>query len=203
MSTESPIARHRIDALIDGVYAIAITLLVLELKLPPMAHGATDADLQHALVELLPKVLAWLLSFWVMALFWLGQQRVNHFAGAIDRLGVAIELAQLALIGLLPFSTALMGEHGDRVSAAAVYSANLLGLALLALVRAAHLAARPGLQSTTFTVAAKKNMLFRTATMVVLCGTAFGLAFVAPGWNMLALLPMAMVRSVARRFAGE
>lgn len=203
MSTEAPVARHRIDALIDGVYAIAITLLVLELKLPPMAHGATDANLRYALVELLPKVLAWLLSFWVMALFWLGHQRVNHFAGAIDRLGVGIELAQLALIGQLPFSTALMGEHGNRVSAAAVHSANLLGLALLSLARAAYLAAKPALHTPAFTHAVRKNMLFRRSVMVLLCGVAFGLAYVVAGWNMLALLPMALVRTVARRFARQ
>lgn len=62
------IGKQRIEALSDGLYAITLTLLVLDLKLPSLgAAAAVNADLLHALRELLPKVLTWLLSFWVMA----------------------------------------------------------------------------------------------------------------------------------------
>lgn len=199
MQTEVP--RHRIDALSDGVYAIAITLLVLELKLPALPEGAGDQALRAALIALTPKILMWLLSFWVMAIFWLAQQRQNHDAQGLDRLGLNIELAQLALISLLPFSTALIGEHGDLRSAAALYAANLLGLALLGFARAVHLARTSALQAGHLTPALKRSLLVRSAAVVVLCAVAFALAFVVPGWNMLAMLPLALLRSIGPRRA--
>ncbi len=189
------IARHRIDALSDGVYAIAITLLVLELKLPALAEGSSEAALRAALLALTPKILMWLLSFWVMAIFWLAQQRQNRYALGLDRLSLNIELAQLALVSLLPFSTALIGEHGDLPSAAAVYAANLLGLALLGFARVVHLARTPALQAEHLTPELQKALLWRSAAVAALCVAAFGLAFVVPGWNMLALLPLILVRS--------
>lgn len=201
MQTQTEVPRHRIDALSDGVYAIAITLLVLELKLPALSEGASDQALRAALVALMPKVLMWLLSFWVMVIFWLAQQRQNHFAQGLDRPGLIIELAQLAFISLLPFSTALIGEHGDLPSAAALYAANLLALALLGFARALHLARTPALQAGHLTPALKKSLLVRSAAVVVLCAVAFALAFVVPGWNMLAMLPLALLRSLGPRRA--
>lgn len=90
------VGQHRLEALTDGVYAIAITLLVLELKLPRESSPAGTAELHRALLCPVPHVLVWLLSFCVTAVFWLGQQRVHRALTALDRLGVRIELAQLA-----------------------------------------------------------------------------------------------------------
>jgi len=202
MNTHMDIAKHRVDALSDGVYAIAITLLVLELKLPALHEGATDAALRHALVELAPKVLVWLLSFWVMTVFWLGQQRLHRYSTALDRPAVLIELAQLALVSLLPFSTALIGEHGNHAIAAAVYSLNLLGPALLSLARVLHLSRQPALQAQEFTPAVRTYLLWRAWGLVALCAVALALALVVPGWNMLALLPVALLPMLARQRAG-
>lgn len=194
---DQPIAKHRVEALSDGVYAIAITLLVLELKLPSSAEALGAPALRQALVELVPKLLAWLLSFGVMALFWLAQQKHQRYSVAIDRTGVFIELAQLALISLLPFSSALMGEHGDQVIAAAVYSAHLLGLSLLSLARVGWLAHQPALQAAAFTPAVRHVLLLRAAAVCVCTALALALAFVVPGWNMLALLLLLALRALA------
>ena len=63
------LSAHRVEALTDGIYAVAMTLLVIELKLPDHSqiHGADD--LAQALANLLPKVLAWVISFGVLAFF--------------------------------------------------------------------------------------------------------------------------------------
>ena len=69
------LSAHRIEALTDGIYAVAMTLLVIELKLPDhqAVHGAEA--LAQALADLLPKVLAWFISFSVLAIFWFGHHR--------------------------------------------------------------------------------------------------------------------------------
>lgn len=198
---EIQVAKHRVEALSDGVYAIAITLLVLELKLPALAEGATDAALRHALIELMPRLLVWLLSFWVMAVFWLGQQRLHRYSTILDRPAVLIELSQLALVSLLPFSTALMGEHGDHAIAAAIYSLNLLGLALLSLARVLHFLRKPAMQSPDLPAAVRTTLRWRAWGVAAFCAVTLALAFVVPGWNMLAMLPLAVLPMVARRQA--
>lgn len=196
---QSAVGKHRIEALSDGIYAIAMTLLVLELKLAPLPHGATDAALRVALTELVPKVLTWMLSFWVMALFWLSQQRLYRQLAVLDPLLSWLELLLLALVGLLPFSTALIGEHGNLTSAAALYGTHLLLLSLVAWVRTGHALRRPALwEAEPSPVFARA--LRRRGWVLIACGVAAVLlAFVTPGYNMLAMLPTLLLPLIARR----
>ena len=69
-------AAYRIEALTDGVFAIAMTLLVIELKLPDPHAIRSAAELAQALANLSPKAIAWTISFCVLAFFWAGHHRV-------------------------------------------------------------------------------------------------------------------------------
>jgi uncharacterized membrane protein len=68
--------KHRLEALTDGVFAIAITLLVLELRLPGPEAVAAAGGLNGALLHLLPRFVAWVVSFFVLAIFWAGHHRI-------------------------------------------------------------------------------------------------------------------------------
>ena len=74
--TSHGLSIYRGEALADGIYAVTMTLLVIELKLPDhtLIQGANA--LAQALSDLLPKVLAWVISFFVLAFFWFGHHRV-------------------------------------------------------------------------------------------------------------------------------
>ena len=74
-SSYSGLSKHRIEALTDGIYAVAMTLLVIELKLPAHELIHSQADLINAVGHLLPKFIAWLISFLVLSLFWLGHHK--------------------------------------------------------------------------------------------------------------------------------
>ncbi len=136
------VTKHRLDALSDAIYAIALTLLVLNLSLPrePLA---TEAALRGVLLGLVPNVGTWLLSFWVVALFWIAHQRLYHLVEALDARLVFIELFQLSLITLFPFTSALMGSYGHTATAAAVYAGHLLAIALVLALRTATFPAPP------------------------------------------------------------
>jgi uncharacterized membrane protein len=174
--------------LADGIYSIALTLLVLDLKLPPLNGGATEHAVLQALVELLPKALIWLLSFWVMAMYWLAQQRALRFFEALDSPALRIELFQLALVSLLPFSTALVGEEGHLIASAALYGGHLSLLALLSLIRIVRLSRNSSLQSQEFNALVVKTLIVRASVILACSLLATGLAFAIPGWNMLALV---------------
>lgn len=189
---EQPIAisKQRLEALSDGVYAVALTLLVLDLKLPNQSFDGSDEALKQALNQLLPNLLTWLLSFWVISIYWLAQVRLYRLTKEIDLFLVRITLTELALISLLPFSTSLIGEHGSHVIAAVMYSANLLGISLLSLFRTLHILKCPHLhenqiphyQVRGLTVGVWVRLWCSVATLVF--------AFISPGWNMLAMTPL-------------
>ncbi len=193
--------KHRLAGLQDGVYAIAMTLLVLELKLQPLEGDFSDAQLWAALVQLWPKLLTWLISFWVLAMFWISDVRALAVQAQVDKRLLRLALLKLALVSLLPFSTALMGEHGNRVAGSAVYALHLVALALIPVLRLWHQRRQPALVAWPDADAAAEA---RWGAYSALACTllALGLAFVRPGYNMLALLPMALLSSLRRMGRG-
>lgn len=201
MTASPPISKARLEALSDGIYAVVLTLLVLELKLPPLLEASGSA-LNAALLALLPKGLVWMLSFWVAALFWLAQGRVLRQSGEPDRLALLIELGHLALITLLPFSTAVVGEHGDQIGAALLYSVHLALLAALSLLRVARLRRHPPPHAEAFDAAAVRAQERRSRVVLACTLAAVALAFVVPGWNMLALLGVLLHRPHPRAPGG-
>jgi uncharacterized membrane protein len=117
---------ERLAALSDGLFAVAMTLLVLDLHAPAREAIHSEADLWHALVALGPRLLVYLMSFLTLGIFWVGQQtQLNNLARA-DRNLAWIHLAFLFVVSLMPFSTSLMAEFiGYRVALVA-YWVNLL-----------------------------------------------------------------------------
>jgi uncharacterized membrane protein len=101
----------RIEALSDGVFAIALTLLALEIKAPPVENIKTEMDLIRSLSPLIPKFLCYFLSFMMMGILWTGQSAQLNFIEKYDRNLNWNTFFFLLTISLLPFTTAFLGEH--------------------------------------------------------------------------------------------
>jgi TMEM175 potassium channel family protein len=110
----------RVVAFSDGVFAIAMTLLVLNLEVP-----STGSHLWADLADLLPQLVAYALSFAVIGRLWVIHHRffaeVTHFDGRL----ITVNLLYLGLIVLIPFTTELLGEYGDQSAAVAPYALNI------------------------------------------------------------------------------
>ena len=124
-------SRERLAALSDGVFAVAMTLLVLDLHAPVanLVHG--ERDLLLALRDLAPRLAIYLLSFMTLGIFWVGQQTQLNMIGRSSRDLTWIHLGFLAAVTLMPFSTALMAEFFTLRTALLLYWANILLLGLL------------------------------------------------------------------------
>jgi uncharacterized membrane protein len=109
----------RLVAFTDGVFAIAITLLVLNLEVPDVS----DSRLGEELWRLGPQLLAYFLSFGVVGRFWLVHHRVFSTVGSFDPTVLRLNLLYLALVVLIPFTTEVLGEYGDTSAAVMVYAA--------------------------------------------------------------------------------
>jgi uncharacterized membrane protein len=125
---------ERLAALSDGLFAVAMTLLVLDLKVPAAEAIHSDRALLGALVDLAPRLLIYLMSFLTLGIFWVGQQtQLNHFAGG-DRYLTWIHLAFLFAVTLMPFSTSLMAEMVTLRTALVIYWLNILALGVILFV---------------------------------------------------------------------
>ncbi len=120
----------RVEALSDGVFAIALTLLVLEIKVPEL-HIQSEAELWAALKTLAPKFLSYFLSFMTMGIFWTGQSLQLSYMERYNRDLNWNALFFLLLVSLLPFTTAFLGQYTAFKLAIAIYWLNIFLLGLL------------------------------------------------------------------------
>ena len=124
----------RLAALSDGIFAVAMTLMVLDLRVPAAAAVHNEHEMRRALLALAPHLEMYLMSFLTLGLFWVGQQTLlNHLARSDRRLSW-MHLAFLFGVTIMPFSTMLLAEHAASRTALLVYWLNilLLGAALYA-----------------------------------------------------------------------
>ena len=130
----------RLEAFSDGVFAIVVTLLVLELKVPDLHTPGNVTELGQALVALFPKFLSWLISFVIVCKFWLNH---HHIMGLAHHANYGmVWLNSFFLLGqsFIPFPTALMGEYAGNPLAVSLFGVvmtvdTLLFVALHAYIR--------------------------------------------------------------------
>lgn len=115
----------RLEALADGVFAIVMTLLVLELAVPVLTD-ATNASVTEALQEMWPEFLIYGLSFLVLGVYWLMHKMIFDAIEASDPPLIWLNVLFLMITALLPFSTALVGEYRTIKVVAATYGLNVL-----------------------------------------------------------------------------
>lgn len=115
----------RVTTLVDGVFAIVLTLLVLDLHAPAVS---SQAALLAALRAILPQVSSFLVSFIVLGIFWYGHHMEMHWIERSDRVHLGITLFFLLTISFVPFSASLLGNNQQIPLAAAIYALNLFAV---------------------------------------------------------------------------
>jgi len=122
----------RVEAFSDGVLAIAITLLVLDLRVPPRDGG--HASLAHQLAHEWPSYAAYVTSFLVIGIIWINHHAVFQLIGRVDRALLFVNLILLMFVAAIPFTTSLLAEYltagRDARVAAVVYSGVMLAMAI-------------------------------------------------------------------------
>src|SRR3984885_14335233 len=119
---------ERLAALSDGIFAMAMTLLVLDLHAPAAEAIHSEQGLSNALAALAPKLLMYVMSFMTLGIFWVGQQsQLNHLERS-DRSLSWIHLVFLFFVTMTPFSTQLLAEFIGYRIALVIYWLNILGL---------------------------------------------------------------------------
>ncbi len=123
---------NRLEAFSDGVFAVAITLLVLNLQVPQLVAGS---ELVSRLGALWPKLLSYALSFVLVGIYWVAHHNTFHYIKRSDRNLLWLNILLLMCMVFLPFPTALLGQYPEQRVAIIIYAGTLVitGLVLQAL----------------------------------------------------------------------
>jgi uncharacterized membrane protein len=162
--------KSRLEAFSDGVIAIIITIMVLELKVP---HGTTLADLQ----PLLPVFLSYVLSFIYLGIYWNNHHHLLQAAQRVDGKILWANLNLLFWLSLFPFVTAWMGENHFTSLPVLLYGVILLAAAIAYFILVQALLAQHGRDST---LAKALGSDFKGKISIVIYAAAIALCFVSP-----------------------
>jgi uncharacterized membrane protein len=193
---------HPLERLVffsDAVFAIAITLLIIEVHPPHLPFGSPWQAYVAALLALTPNFLGFFISFFVIGAFWAGHHRAFGLAlHYSDRL-LGANLGLLCAIVFLPFATAFMSANTGMIVPSIVYAVSLIVTGLLSLWLT-HLVTRP--ETVRPTASAEEILLARTRSLGVVAGAvlAIAMAFVDARFSQAMLLTIPLFQAVIRRW---
>ncbi len=179
--------QQRLDGLADGIFAIVMTLLVFDLRVPLFAAGATDTDLWMALAALWPVFMSIIISFALLFTYW----RAHHFIASVYAKNITVELANInglffLLIALVPFAARFLGEYpGSRVSIF-VYGSLVIAIGLVIFYMRRHIEVNPKIETSLITKADRRSGYIRIIFPVFSAGVAILVSY----WNTTASMAL-------------
>ena len=120
--------KSRVEALTDGIFAVAMTLLILDIKVPVVAR---PADLTRELLALWPRFVSYAISFVMLGIYWVGHHNQFHLIRRTDRALLWINILFMMTVCFVPFSTALLSAYARQPIALTVYGVNLVAIGLI------------------------------------------------------------------------
>jgi uncharacterized membrane protein len=199
------VSKNRLEAFSDGVLAVAITLLVLDVKVPEPSPGHT---LGHELLQMWPNYAAYVTSFVTIGIIWINHHAMLSRLRQADHTILALNLLLLLSIGALPFATGLMARYlresqGEHL-AAAVYSGSLLVMSLCFLALNRHiLFAKRHLLGAALSDRQRRSILTRSFVGLIPYALATALAPVSPYVTLAICFVIAMYYALPLASADE
>lgn len=192
------LSKHRIEALVDGIFAVAMTLLVIDLRLPEHARLASEAALQGALHSLIPNLISWIISFFVLAIFWMAHHRLYSYVRHADPSLLWLTIVALAGASLLPFASAVNSQFAS-LTGQAIYSGVMALMAVALLLMARHIYHHPALCAHPLTLGAYRATQVRSIGVILIATTAIAISAVQPGTANFAFFLMMFLRPLGAR----
>ena len=189
---------HALERLVffsDAVFAIAITLLVIEIEAPHLPKGSPDSLYWHELAGLIPNFFAYLISFAVIGMFWMGHHRAFMLADRYSGKILGWNMGLLGVIAFMPFATAFLAVNLNQRVPAGFYSATLLAAALLNLA-VVTTATGPAMVADGTDPVLVRFLRRRSLSVAFGAGTALVVAIAAPQFSQFALASIALWRRV-------
>ena len=187
---------HRLEALADGIFAIAMTLMVLNLALPEAGKGLTE--LHSLLFGQLDKFFCYALSFVLLAVFWISHHQQFHFIKRTDGKHLWINIFFLMFVALIPFSTSLVGDYSNEPLAEVFFGSNIFMLSMLLLCSWLYATNHHRLVDRSLDARRIALVKKRGAATMLIAVLAIGLSFINPQISSFAYLLIPVLLGVLK-----
>ncbi len=181
--TQMP-TKARMEALSDGIFSVAMTLLVLDIKMPDNVRVQANGDLWMHFASIAHAFSVYAVSFIVLAMFWAAHNYQFQYVEKLDRPLLWINFAFLLATTTIPFTTNLITTHPDLSLAVSFYAANILLLDVILLLHVRRLQSRPTLSTREFKAAGGGHMQRRLLSMCCVPLLAIAVAQISATWGL-------------------
>lgn len=193
---------NRIEALSDGIFAIAMTILVLNISLPEK-EAVQSLGLHRVLFNQLNEFITYFMSFFLLGVFWMIQRKQMSHLVATDQNHMWLNIIMMMFICLVPFSASLESAYTSDWVAAFTFSANMLIVALLFLFMWHYATSKNRLVSPEFSREDAVNGERITWIFIVVSTISMGASFLIPEYSGLFFLLIPVLKSILLRFSGS
>ena len=195
-TTTFEIGKNRIEALSDGIFAIVMTLLILEFHVPNLPLNAPNVDVAPALLTLWPKFLSYIVTFVSLGCFWVGHHIMYHAIRRADRTLLWLNIFFFMFVSLLPFSTSVLNAFPEAFVAPLFFGANLAIIGWILFFQWSYANSQPDMLadfvSAEYRTTVRSRMLIvpvATTLTVFICFWSVGISLAI----YLVLLPLYML----------
>jgi uncharacterized membrane protein len=195
-ATKFEIGKNRIEALSDGIFAIVMTLLILEIHVPNLPPDAPNVQVAPALIALWPKFASYLVAFVSLGFFWVGHHIMYHAIRRANRTLLWLNIFFFMFVSLLPFSTSVLNAFPQAFIAPLFFGANLAIIGWILFFQWSYANAQPDMLADFVSAEYRKSVRFRmlavpvvTTLTAVVCFWSIGISLVI----YLLLLPLYML----------
>jgi uncharacterized membrane protein len=182
----------------DAVFAIAITILVLDIRMP---DGLSPTEVPAQVLNLAPKYLSYVISFLVLAVYWQAHHRVFKPITGYDGTLVWLNLLFLMAIAFLPFPTSLLGEYGQEQVSVVIYAANAAVASLLLVAISWYATSGHRLVASDLDDEAERIQRVQGLAVPVVFVLSIGIAFFSPRAAMYSWLLLSVTDFIIRRIS--
>ena len=176
--------RGRLAALVDGTFAIAMTLLILDIQVPTIIASATSEVVEASLLEMWPIFFDYRLSFLILGFFWLAHNKQYKHVGRTDDRYVWLTLLGLMFVVLIPFSTELIGSYTDTTASEIFFHMNMLAILGFTYLQMRHVDKHRALvDADRFEHEEFKRGMDVTRMFILVTFLGMALSFVIPEWS--------------------
>ena len=195
-TTTFEIGKSRIEALSDGIFAIVMTLLILEIRVPDLPPNSANVEVAPALFALWPKFASYLVTFVSLGFFWVGHHIMYHAIRRADRTLLWLNICFFMFVSLLPFSTSVLNAFPQAFVAPFFFGANLAIIGWILFFQWQYANSQPDMLANFVSVQYRKSVRSRMLIVPVATTLTVFVCFWSVGISLaiyLLLLPLYML----------
>jgi len=190
------ISKNRLEALVDGVFAFAMTLLAVSLSVPIIPKAEAATELPKYIGSMYPEFLSFFIAFFILASFWIVHHEHFHFLHSVNKNVLWLNILILIFVVLVPFSTNLSGDYSNVRIADLMFHANMLILGFLFFIQWQYIIRCPALLAGPVPpTRAHDSSLYRIG-IILAAFTGIAITLFSPSYSMLAYLFVPLIMRI-------